>query len=386
MAGPCGVPMAVRARLSAVLNVLACLLTVLLVGCAARPGPEVLRATGAPAADGRVVNIYVATTRARDGATGVSFTSERAMSMTYARFTISIPPRHKGGEIEWSTGTPNPATDFVTVEQVMLDDAGFLREVGASRNGRPPEIGVFVHGYNTSFQEALFRLAQMVADAGFEGAPVLFAWPSEGKEAGYLADKDAATFSRDQLAELLTQLVRTPHSRKVAVVGHSMGGWLTVEALRQLRLQGRNAVVNTLQVALAAPDIDVDVFRAQLAIIGPLSPPMVVMVSPDDVALSLSEHLSADRRRMGRLDVRDPRVAEASVKAQLQIVDISSVGTADIFRHDRFVALAAMYPAISSAQKSGGFDLKETGVFVLDAVESSVSSPFVYARRAVSGP
>ncbi|MGR7997718.1 alpha/beta hydrolase [Xanthobacter sp. ZOL 2024] len=333
-----------------------------------------------------MVNIYVATTRARDGARGASFTSERAMRMTYARFTISIPPRHKAGEIEWSTGTPNPATDFVTVEQVMLDDAGFLREVGASRNGRPPEIGVFVHGYNTSFQEALLRLAQMVADAGFEGAPVLFAWPSEGKEAGYLADKDAATFSRDQLAELLTQLVRTPHSRKVAVVGHSMGGWLTVEALRQLRLQGRNAVVNTLQVALAAPDIDVDVFRAQLAIIGPLSPPMVVMVSPDDVALSLSEHLSADRRRMGRLDVRDPRVAEASVKAQLQIVDISSVGTADIFRHDRFVALAAMYPAISSAQKSGGFDLKETGVFVLDAVESSVSSPFVYARRAVSGP
>ncbi|WP_238123662.1 MULTISPECIES: alpha/beta hydrolase [unclassified Xanthobacter] len=369
-----------------ILRLVACLLAVLLAGCAARPGPDVLQVTGVPAAGGMVVTLYVATTRARGGATGETFTTERAMTMNYERVTLSIPPTHKPGQIEWPAGPPNPASDFVTVERAPLDKASFTREVGARRHGRPPEIGVFVHGYNTSFQEALFRFAQMVADAGFEGAPVLFAWPSEGTEAGYLADKDAATFSRDQLADLLTQLTRIPHSRKVAVVGHSMGGWLTAEALRQLRLEGRNDVVNQLQVVLAAPDIDVDVFRAQMAVIGPLSPPMVVMVSPDDVALSLSEHLSADRRRIGRLDVRDPRVAEASAKARIQIVDISSIGSADLFRHDRFVALAAMYPAISSAQKNGGHDLSQAGVFVLDAVDATVSSPFVLARRAVSGP
>ncbi len=39
-------------------------------------------------------------------------------------------------------------------------------------------------------------------------------------------------------------------------------------------LTGRSATLNRLAVVLAAPDIDVDVFRAQMNVIGPLTPPM----------------------------------------------------------------------------------------------------------------
>jgi len=78
-------------------------------------------------------------------------------------------------------------------------------------------------------------MAQMVADANIDGVPIVFAWPSEGRETGYVADKDAAAFSRDQLAALLTTLARKPGFGRVDVLGHSMGGWLTMEALRQLR-------------------------------------------------------------------------------------------------------------------------------------------------------
>ncbi|MFC5316379.1 alpha/beta hydrolase [Azospirillum rugosum] len=46
---------------------------------------------------------------------------------------------------------------------------------------------------------------------------------------------------------------------------------------------------------LAAPDIDVDVFRAQIDVIGPLSPPMAILVSRHDLALRASELLSTDR-------------------------------------------------------------------------------------------
>ncbi len=34
---------------------------------------------------------------------------------------------------------------------------------------------MFVHGYNTNFTEAVYRIAQMTADAGVDAAPILFA-------------------------------------------------------------------------------------------------------------------------------------------------------------------------------------------------------------------
>ncbi len=73
-----------------------------------------------------------------------------------------------------------------------------------------------------------------------------------------------------------------------------MGAWVTVEALRQLRLAHNDATINRLNVVLAAPDIDVDVFSSQMDVIGPLSPPMTVLVSRDDIALSIAKLGASD--------------------------------------------------------------------------------------------
>ncbi|MGN8021464.1 alpha/beta hydrolase [Phyllobacterium sp. 22229] len=81
---------------------------------------------------------------------------------------------------------------------------------------------------------------------------------------------------------MLTSLAGKQTDGSITVVSHSMGGWLTAEAVRQLRITGKNKVFRRLHVILAAPDIDVDVFSAQLAAIGSLSPPMTVLVSRDD--------------------------------------------------------------------------------------------------------
>ena len=188
----------------------------------------------------RTVTVYVATTRQRDG-DGL-FTAGRARQISYVRFRISIPPGHKPGGIEWPSSTPNLATDFVTVERRQLNQADFEGEVSRRRGGKPPGVGVFVHGYNTNFTEAVFRIAQMTADANVDASPILFAWPSEGSLAGYVSDKDAVTFSRDQLVDLLTELAGKQTAGPITVISHSMGGWLTAEAIRQLRLSGKENV------------------------------------------------------------------------------------------------------------------------------------------------
>jgi esterase/lipase superfamily enzyme len=345
-----------------------------IAGCAGRPGPDVLRETAVAVPGNRIVMVYVATTRQREIAGTNIFSSGRTQKMNYAAFAISIPPKHKPGEIEWPKGRLDPQTDFATAEQRVLEKSDFEGEVSRRRGA---STIVFVHGYNTNFQEALFRVAQLTSDAAFDGIPILFAWPSEGTFKAYVSDKDAVTFSRDGLVQLLTTLAGSQAIGDITVVGHSMGAWLTAEALRQLRLTGKDAVIKRLYVVLAAPDIDVDVFLAQMAIIGPLSPPLAILVSRDDVALSFSERLAGQHRRLGALDVYDPRVVDAARRANVQVIDISNLEAPDVFKHNRFIALATAAGAPDASS-----DLRQAGSFVFSALGTTLSSPFLFAASA----
>ncbi|MBS7701345.1 alpha/beta fold hydrolase [Chelatococcus sp. YT9] len=360
-------------------------LFILLAACATRPGPDALN-TVSSAPGAKLVKVYVATTRDRTSTDSNAFTADRALQLNYAEFTIAIPPGHKPGVIEWSAGTNDPARNFVVVGQEILDAGQFYNRVARQRGTRRPErIGVFVHGFNTNFQEAVFRLAQMAADADIDGLPILFAWPSEATVTGYIADRDAATYSRDGLVQLLTTLTRAYPRDEITLVGHSMGGWLTVEALRQLKLTGRVDVLNRLDVVLAAPDIDIDVFRSQMMVIGPLRQPITVLVASDDRALSLSGKLAGDRPRLGALDINDPRIQEAALKANLQFVDISKLTASDSLNHDRYVNLAQLYPSLAATAGNGaGNGLRRAGAFIFNAVGATLSSPFDLAGRALA--
>jgi esterase/lipase superfamily enzyme len=339
--------------------------------------------------DARLVKVLVATTRERAEPGGNVFTTDRAHALNFAEFTVAVPPgRRDGGRVELAGGAPNSQPGFAVVGQAALTKATFRERVTArQRRGEKQNVGVFVHGFNNNFQEALFRFAQIAADADVPGTPILFSWPSEARATAYLADRDSVTYSRDFLAELLTGLAADPKIGRITLLAHSMGAWLTVETLRQLRFAGKHSVINRLRVVLAAPDIDVDVFRQQVAVIGPLSPPMDLLVSRDDRALSLSSRLAGGNARVGALDVNDPRVQDAVLRARIRIVDISELSSPDRFNHDRFVQLAAMYPRLSSPGADGSASgLGTAGAFILDAVGANGGSPLVpTASRPVAG-
>jgi esterase/lipase superfamily enzyme len=329
----------------------------------------------------KLVQVYVATTRTRQAPDENAFTNDRAPALNFARYTISVPPGHTPSKIEWPNGKPDPLVNFATVDQAGLTAATFRGEIAAlrtavaatgSRAGKGNVI-VFVHGYNENFQEALFRLATLAADSDIPAAPVLFSWPSLGALSGYVADKDSVTYSRDYLVETLAMLAADPRIGKITVLGHSMGGWLTAEALRQLRLTRQDRVLARLEVVLAAPDIDVDVFRSQVRVIGPMTPPMTLLVSKDDRALAVSSFITTERPRVGALDVENPLVREAALKADIRIIDISNLPSSDRFNHSRFVGLAALYPKVSH---DANRNLGNAGAFVFDAVGATVAAPF----------
>ncbi len=70
-----------------------------------------------------------------------------------------------------------------------------------------------------------------------------------------------------------------------------MGNYLAIELLRQMAIRDRGLPPKIRDVMMAAPDIDIDVFRRQIAEIdaGPRPTYFTLFVSRDDRALSIVE-------------------------------------------------------------------------------------------------
>jgi esterase/lipase superfamily enzyme len=60
----------------------------------------------------KTLQIYVATTRERQSPSANVFTADRANALNFAKFTVSVPPNHKPGEVEMPTDRPDLQTSF----------------------------------------------------------------------------------------------------------------------------------------------------------------------------------------------------------------------------------------------------------------------------------
>lgn len=334
--------------------------------------------------------MLVATTRQRGSATDPNaFTAERAKSLNYAELTISVPTHHTAGEIEWPDQTPpDPTRNFVTTERQFLSGDEFLAEVRRrAREGgsEAHSVLVFVHGYNTLYEEAVYRFAQIVHDSGFTGTAVLFAWPSRGKAPLYLADRDASTYSRDYFEQVLLQVSALPEVHQINILAHSMGNWLAVETLRQAKMNGHGQFNNKLgEVILASPDLDVNVFRTQLDVIGPLPRPITILVSGDDKALALSTALAGGVDRVGRVTAGDARAVAAAERYNLRVIDLTAVDDGHGNHHSKFAQSGSVIAAIGRGLASEAKIKAQSGTAtaVMEAGNSILQLPAAIAAPA----
>jgi len=238
---------------------------------------------------------------------------------------VTVPPGHKPGVIERPAfGTDDPKKHFTISASRGLGDEDFKRELSAHLAGRVGEdrdVLLYVHGLDTGYDEARYRLARVVTDGRFGGVPVLFTWPASGGLFDYEAAKQGASASRERLARLLALLGALPDVGHVQIVAQSLGSWLTMEALRQDALAGHPDLDGKLgAVMLATPDIDLGVFRQQLATIDPAR--VSVLVQANDQALAISRRLAGDRPRVGALDPRDPKDAALFATLGVAVYDL----------------------------------------------------------------
>jgi len=269
--------------------------------------------------------IHVVTTQPK-GLQNDLFGSVRDGDRRFGRVTVSIPPDHVAGEIEWPEGVPDTNKHFT-----VADVREFASERGMLNDIRPRgETVMFVHGFNNNVAEAVFQTAQIREDFGITSPTVAFAWPSAADIRGYLYDRDSVLYARRDFRTSLQNLTRSEGD--VLIIAHSMGALLVMESLRDLAQRGDRATMRKLSgLILISPDIDPDVFRRQVdevQAVSALPNPFVVFVAEQDRALRISSLFTGGRNRLGTVTS-----AEDVEGLPVTLIDLTAFGERRSLNH-----------------------------------------------------
>jgi esterase/lipase superfamily enzyme len=311
-------------------------LCLVISGCAGRV-QDVLQPVAVVPRDATGITMLVATTRKPSQDPGTLFSGDRGTAISVNSVSVSIPPEtaRKIGEVQWpSRLPPNPEKEFaVTGVSTVSTDREALDWFRRHRNEKRQAL-IFVHGFNNTYADAVFRFAQIVHDSGTDAAPILFTWPSKGRVFDYLYDRESANYSRRALENLILQAAKSPDVDDVTILAHSMGGWLAAEALRGIAMREKTIPSKIRNVILASPDIDIDVFRRQFTEMGSKRPHFAILTSTRDKALGVSGWLSGGINRVGGTDLRP--YAHMLEDLGVSVIDTSGIKTSDPLGHNAF--------------------------------------------------
>lgn len=257
--------------------------------------------------------------------------------LSFGSCEVSIPADHHIGELEtksrWSffRDAEDPTRYVVILGVHRMNSDVFLREIRSRiASSTAKKVLIFVHGYNVTFEDAARRTGQIAADLDFKGVPIFFSWPSQGETAKYPTDETNIEWSEPDLRSFLKQTIAASGAEEVYLVAHSMGNRALTRALGNLAVESPNLRAAIKAIILAAPDIDADVFKRDIAprfvptdVADPAAPIVTLYVSKHDLALAASKKFHTYSR------VGDCSDGIAFVPG-VETVDASSVDT-DIF-------------------------------------------------------
>ncbi|WP_315769228.1 MULTISPECIES: alpha/beta hydrolase [unclassified Bradyrhizobium] len=275
----------------------------------------------------RIVELLFATNRAPvKGAMTRWFGPDRAEALAFGACRVRIPEDHRIGHLELPKKTNWLKLRF-TDEAVDETRHFVVKRIGVfDRNtfcdiiqGEPSKTAlVFVHGFNTTFEGGVLRLAQIAWDMQFKGAPILFSWPSAGGVLNYLYDLNSALGARPRFQELIQMLRADAGVETIHIVAHSMGNFVVLDALNDLAKAG--SLPNLAEIVMAAPDVDVDLYKILATNIRPLTRGMTLYASSNDKALVVS------RKAAGKPRAGDVFSGSPILLPNIESIDVSAIG------------------------------------------------------------
>jgi esterase/lipase superfamily enzyme len=277
--------------------------------------------------------LLVATTRkpVSGGRAKPWFGTERASMMTVARAKLVRPDDGRFSLAAVGIGDWH----IEEIEPVSGGVADLLAQAGGG-----PDVLIYVHGFNQTFETAALDAAHLSDGIKFRGRTMVFSWPSKAGFFDYAYDRESAMWSRDDFERVLSSIVAAPGSGRVHIVAHSMGTMLALESLRQLYARYGDTVAGRIgAVVFAAPDIDMDVFSSSITRIGPLAGKITVITATNDRALALSGRLAGGMTRVGAAE------KAAIERLGVRVIDASEAGWG-IINHDLFLSNAEVQRVI----------------------------------------
>lgn len=217
------------------------------------------------------------------------------------------------------TGVITKASMFQTIQQREQLEELLRRRLAQTGN---KDVYIFIHGFNSTFDDAVFRAAEVWHFMGRVGVPIAYSWPAGyGGLRGYAYDRESGEFTVTHLRHFIKTVAECPDVERVHLVAHSRGCDVLIAALRELNLEQRAAGKSTKDelklenVVLAAPDVDEEVFMQRFVGENLLQAAnrTTIYASPHDRAIELSDLVFASRRRLGMLTGKDfsPKIRHA---------------------------------------------------------------------------
>ena len=267
----------------------------------------------------------------------LQFGADRGHKLQLGRALVTVPTSHKVPNIErpWVVEIPyfkykiyeekeDPNQHFtmqeisaLTKEQMLA----YVKERLAKSASFKDHAFVFVHGFNTSFDAAIYRTAQIAYDLKFDGVPFVYSWPSGGKVASYTYDRGSVEQSEPQLAEFLNIVIKESGAKSISLIAHSMGNELLMRVLERIKTQVPKGVVIS-QVILAAPDVDRDKFINIAQEITNFARGVTLYAASNDRALGYSARFWGGVPRAGDVPASGPLIIPG-----VDTIDVTAVST-----------------------------------------------------------
>jgi esterase/lipase superfamily enzyme len=270
-------------------------LTALLAGCASYDDPYYVHSVWRPAdASDRQATVFFLTDRkpnpgwlpdkfdrVRDGAScGVVHAEIPVARLPAGPALFAFEPESTRETISCGNGNTELARHVATVAHAQNCSA----------------VLIYVHGFDTGFETAVLRAAQLGSDTQWPCAVAAFSWSSAGDKGRYDSDRANAVAAEPLFADFLRALAG--EGLKANIIAHSMGAKLVIEALASSK-------VSADHVILAAPDIGTEEFPTLVHDAAPHLRRLTIYASNEDVALAISRRLNGGVARLGR----DPAAA-----------------------------------------------------------------------------
>ena len=206
---------------------------------------------------------------------------------------------------------------------------------------RKKDVFIYVHGYNTIFEDPLLIGSELWHYIGYDGVFIAYAWPATPRGLAYLADMDTARLTSRNLRFFLEYLSEETDVENIHIIGYSMGTRVVSFALEDIALMYKGQKSSKIRkkvkignVILIGSDLEIAVFGGYL-LDGILNTTksLTVYTSNNDSVMSASSWLF-ERPRVGEswIDRKVPKSLKDYLQKnkKLRFIDVSLAKNADI--------------------------------------------------------